>query len=334
MGSAIARLVCEKPGLALVGICDRPDSPGSAALQRELECRAGSDLRALAEATHPEVAIQATCSQLADVLCDVEMLLGHGVHVISIAEEMAWPAASSPGQADRLDTLARANGVGVLGTGINPGFVLDLLVVALTGVCAHVESIRAERVNDLSPYGPSVLRAQGVGLTPEAFERGLADGSVVGHHGFPQSIGMIANALGWKIERIEETREPILSRQRRKTGLVTVEPGCAAGCLHSAVAYCRGRPVITLVHPQQLHPQLEGVQTGDLIEIEGSPALRLEGRPEIPGGTATAALAVNMIPRLLAAEPGLKSMTDLPVPAAMLADVRDLLERQPGGVGG
>lgn len=334
MGTAIARLVSEKPGLELVGICARHDSPGSVALQPELGCRLGSDLDVLAEATHPEVAIQATCSRLADVLDDVETLLGHGVHVISIAEEMAWPAASSPERADRLDALARANGVGVLGTGINPGFVLDLLVVALTGVCAHVESIRAERVNDLSPYGPSVLRAQGVGLTPEAFGKGLETGSVVGHYGFPQSIGMIAKTLGWEIERIEETREPILSRQRRETELVTVEPGCAAGCLHTAVAYCQGRPVIRLVHPQQVHPHLEGVQTGDLIEIEGSPDLRLEGRPEIPGGRATAALAVNMIPRLLAAEPGLKSMADLPVPAAMLGDVRGLLEQQSGGKGG
>jgi 4-hydroxy-tetrahydrodipicolinate reductase len=331
MGSAIARLVFEKPGLELVGICDRPDSPSSVALQRELGCRVGPHLGKLAEVTVPDLAIQATRSRLADVLEDVETLLGRGVHVISIAEEMAWPAASSPQQADRLDALARANGVGVLGTGINPGFVLDLLVVALTGVCAHVESIHAERVNDLSPYGPSVLRAQGVGLTPEAFDKGVKEGSVVGHYGFPQSIGMIANTLGWEIERIEETREPILSQKRRETELATVEPGCAAGCLHTALAYCEGRPVIRLVHPQQLQPHLEDVQTGDVIEIKGSPDLRLEGRPEIPGGQATVALAVNMVPRLLAAEPGLKTMVDLPVPGALLGDVRGLLKRQPRG---
>jgi 4-hydroxy-tetrahydrodipicolinate reductase len=165
-----------------------------------------------------------------------------------------------------------------------------------------------------------------VGLTPEAFAQGLADGAVVGHFGFPESIGMIAANLGWQIERIDETREPIVSRVRRETPFVTVEPGCTAGCLHQAVAYREGHPVITLIHPQQIHPHLEGVDTGDAIEISGTPDLRLAGRPEIPGGLATVALAVNVIPRVLAAPPGLHAMADLPVPAAMLGDARKLVE--------
>jgi len=110
---------------------------------------------------------------------------------------------------------------------------------------------------------------------------------------------MIASALGWDIERIEETREPILSRTRREAGDVTVEPGCAAGCLHTAVAHRAGRAVITLIHPQQVHPHLEGVQTGDRIRIEGAPDLCLESRPEIPGGQATAALAVTWLTEVL-----------------------------------
>jgi 4-hydroxy-tetrahydrodipicolinate reductase len=189
-----------------------------------------------------------------------------------------------------------------------------------------VESIRATRSNDLAAYGPSVLRAQGVGRTPAEFSQGLKDGTVVGHIGFPESIGMLAEALGWEIERIEETREPILSRVRRETPFVTVEPGCAAGCLHTAVAYCQGHPVITLVHPQQVHPHVEGVDTRDQIEITGTPSVRLAGSPEIPGGPATVALAVNAIPRVLAASPGLKSMTELPVPAALMGDVRTRLK--------
>jgi 4-hydroxy-tetrahydrodipicolinate reductase len=135
--------------------------------------------------------------------------------------------------------------------------------------------------------------------------------------GFPESIGMIAAALGWQIERVEESREPIFSSVRRETAFATVEPGCAAGCLHRAMAYKDGRAVITLNHPQQVHPQLEGQDTGDCIEIAGSPPIRLAGSPEIPGGLATVALAVNAIPRVLAAPPGLHAMTDLPVPAAL-----------------
>jgi 4-hydroxy-tetrahydrodipicolinate reductase len=242
--------------------------------------------------------------------------------VISIAEEMANPRCTSPVLAEALHRLAIAHGAAILGTGINPGFVLDVLVITLTAVCADIQSITAKRVNDLSPYGPAVLRSQGVGLTPEAFHAGLKEGTVVGHVGFPQSIHLIAEALGWEIERIDETREPLVSRVRRETPFVTVEPGQVAGCLHTAVAYQRSTPVITLLHPQQIHPHLEGVETGDTIEIVGAPNVRFAGSPEIPGGQGTVALAVNMIPRVLNASPGLHTMIDLPVPAAMLGDAR------------
>ena len=281
-----------------------------------------SDIATMVEVGRPHVALHATCSRLADARDEIETLVGRRVPVISIAEEMAFPAAASPAIAQALHRLACDQGVAVVGTGINPGFVLDLLAIVLTGVCADVRSITARRVNDLAPYGPTVLRAQGVGLSREAFDIGVAAGSVAGHIGFAQSVHMIAVALGWDIARIEERREPIVSRVRRATPFVTVEAGQVAGCLHTAVAYRGGAPAITLVHPQQIHPQLEGVETGDAVEIVGTPNVRLAGSPEIPGGQATVALAVNMIPRVLSARPGLHAMADLPPPAAMCADAR------------
>jgi 4-hydroxy-tetrahydrodipicolinate reductase len=322
MGSGIARLVLERHGLELAGaFARRPGRAGTdvgraIGLERDLGMAVAGDLAELLDATRPRVAIQATCSRLDDALPEIEAALERGVRVVSIAEEMAFPAAANGERAARLDALARSRGVALLGTGVNPGFVLDLLVVVLSGVCAKIASVTAQRVNDLSPYGPSVLRSQGVGLSPDAFREGVADGTVVGHVGFAQSIGMIAAALGLEIERIEETREPIVSRVRRSTPFVTVEPGQVAGCLHRAVAFADGRPVVTLVHPQQIHPELEGVQTGDSIQIEGTPPVRLSGSPEIPGGEATCALAVNAIPRVLAAAPGLHAMIDVPPPAA------------------
>jgi 4-hydroxy-tetrahydrodipicolinate reductase len=331
MGSGIARLVLNKQDLQLVGACrQRAERLGmdvgrAIGLDRDLGIRISADLDSTIKATRPHVAIQATCSRVADAAGEIATLVRHGIHVISIAEEMAYPACVSPALADELDRLAVANKVSILGTGINPGFVLDLLVIALTGVCAEVKSIVATRVNDLSPYGPTVLRSQGVGLWPDEFHQGLKDGSVVGHIGFPQSIHMIARALGWKITRIAESREPIVARVQRETPFVKVAPGRVAGCLHTASAYQDERPVITLIHPQQIHPQLEGVETGDTIEILGIPNVRLAGSPEIPGGTATIALAVNMIPRLLNAPPGLHTMADLPVPAAMLGEARRLI---------
>jgi 4-hydroxy-tetrahydrodipicolinate reductase len=331
MGSALARLVLAKPGLLLVGAYGRRaeragrDLGQALALGHDLGLPLSADLPSVIRQSRPHVALHATCSHLSDALAELSTLVRHGVPVLSIAEEMAYPACTSPVLAAELHQLALAHGVAVLGTGINPGFVLDVLVVTLTAVCANIQSITARRVNDLSPYGPSVLRSQGVGLTPEAFQTGVRERTVAGHVGFPQSIHLIADAVGWEIERIDETRTPIVSQVRRETPFVTVEPGQVAGCLHTAVAYQRGVPVITLLHPQQIHPQLEGVETGDTIEIFGTPNVRLAGTPEIPGGQGTVALAVNMIPRLLNASPGLHTMLDMPVPAAMLGDARRFL---------
>jgi 4-hydroxy-tetrahydrodipicolinate reductase len=339
MGSGIARLVLRKKGLALVGAYGRRraragmDLGRAIGLDRDLGLPLSGDLDGAIEETRPDVAIQATCSRLADAVPEIAALARRGVHVISIAEEMAYPAARHPKIAEDIDQLSAAQGAVVLGTGVNPGFVLDLLVIALTGVCAEVESITARRVNDLSPYGPTVLASQGVGLTPQAFRDGLEAGTVVGHVGFAESIQMITTALGWQIERLEETREPIVSRVRRETVFARVEPGQVAGCLHRAIAYRAGSPVITLIHPQQVHPHLEGVETGDAIEIAGTPNLRLAGSPEVPGGEATVALAVNMIPRVLNASPGLHSMADLPVPAAILGDARSRVGQVSEGTG-
>jgi 4-hydroxy-tetrahydrodipicolinate reductase len=331
MGSGIARLLLEKPGLELVGAYARRaerrglDLGPLIDLDKELGISVSNDLETTLEQSQPHIAIQATCSTVEDAMGEITTLLRHGVHVISIAEEMAFPTVCSPAFAEQIHWLAKANQVAVLGTGINPGFILDLLVITLSGVCANIESITAKRVNDLSPYGSSVLMSQGVGLTPEAFQTGLENKTVVGHIGFTESIHMIAAALGWEIERIEEKREAIVTQVRRETPFITIEPGQVAGCHHTAVAYREGKPVITLIHPQQVYPSLEGVETGDYIEIKGMPHVSLSGTPEIPGGQATCALAVNMIPRVLTASPGLHTMADLPVPAAMLGDVRKLV---------
>jgi len=323
MGSAIAGLVLEKPGLALAGAFGRRRERAGMDLGlavgrgEPLGLAVDADLAALLERTRPTVAIQATCSRLADAEHEIAACLARGVHVISIAEEMAWPKASSLERAARLDALARANGAVAIGTGVNPGFVLDTLVVTLTGVCARVDAIRARRVNDLAPYGPTVLHGQGVGLAPEAFRAAVADGTVVGHVGFRESLAMVATALGWRLERVEETREPIVSSVRRETPHATIEPGQVAGCLHRALGFVGGRAKIAFEHPQQIRPEAEGVLTEDAIEIDGRPDVRLSGSPEIPGGVATAALAVNLVPRVLSAAPGLRTMLDLPPPAAL-----------------
>jgi hypothetical protein len=331
MGSGIIKLLLQKQGVQLAGVYGRRacragmDVGKAIGLGRHVGVAITHDLPTLLEQTRPQVAIQATCSGVPEALGEITTLLRHRANVVSIAEEMAYPAYQYPHLAADLHQLAVANQATVVGTGINPGFVFDVLVIALTGVCLRVDTITATRINDLSPYGPSVLASQGVGLTPEAFRKGVADGHVVGHVGFPESIHMIAKALGWTIDRIDQHREPILSQVKRETPFVTVAPGYTAGCLHTATAYRRDKAVINLIHPQQVHPHLEGVKTGDSIDIQGEPEVHVCSRPEIPGGLGTVALAVNMIPAVMNAAPGLTSAAELPLPAAIMGDIRTLI---------
>jgi 4-hydroxy-tetrahydrodipicolinate reductase len=267
-----------------------------------------------------DLVILATTSWTKDQLPDLRKVICAGINCISIAEEMSDPDAQNPELAQEIDALAKQYGVSVLGTGVNPGFVLDLLVVTLSGVCHSVERIEASRVNDLSPYGPTVMRTQGVGTTPEAFAAGVADGSIVGHVGFPESIHMISEALGLGVDRIEQTREPIISSVYRETPHVKVQPGMVAGCRHIGTGYRGDQEVVKLIHPQQIHPHLEGQDTGDYINIYGKPEIHMANKPEIAGGIATMGVTVNMIPHVVAATPGMKRMIDLPVPAALMGE--------------
>lgn len=326
MGSGMARLILEKDGLELVGGIDmRPDYVGKdlgdvLGAGRTLGVVVTNDPSKVLDPGKVDLVVIATTSWTKEQVPDLRKVLAAGINCISIAEEMSAPEAQSPELAAEIDALARKHGVTILGTGVNPGFVLDLLVVALSGVCHKVERIEASRVNDLSPYGPTVMKTQGVGTTPEEFAKGVADGSIVGHVGFPESIRMISDALGLGVDRIEQSREPIVSTVYRETAHVKIAPGMVAGCAHIAIGYAGEKPVVKLVHPQQVHPHLEGQGTGDYINIYGKPEIHMSTGPEIAGGIATMGVAVNMIPHVVAATPGLKSMCDLPVPAALMGE--------------
>lgn len=337
MGSGIAKLINEKTGLSSIGAFDRDplklgqDLGGVIGLGRKLGTLVSEPPQFNFTVPGADVAIIATGSFTREVYQQIKLAVNARINVITIAEEMAFPAAREPELAGQLDALARQAGVTILGTGINPGFVLDTLVIALTGPCLKVRKITASRINDLAPFGPTVMATQGVGATPAEFQAGLRAGTIVGHVGFRESITLIARAVGWEIDEIREYREPIISSTRRQTAYARVEPGNAAGCRHTALGLRQGEVLIELIHPQQILPELEGVVTGDFINIQGQPDIDLKIQPEIPGGLGTMAMAVNMIPQVVVARPGLLTMADLPIPAAILGDVRRLVEWRRGG---
>jgi 4-hydroxy-tetrahydrodipicolinate reductase len=326
MGSGMVKLMLEKKGLELVGVIERrPELVGkdvgqALELGKDLGVKIYSDPAEILDKNKVDICLHAIHSFTRKVFDSLKLILESGINVVTIAEEMACPQAQEPELAAELDKIAKANGVSILGTGVNPGFVLDQLVINLSGACLNVKRIEASRINDLSPFGKTVMETQGVGITPEEFADGLKKGTIVGHIGFPESIRMISDAIGLNVDKIEETREPIISNTERETPVVKVKPGMVAGCRHIGIGYAQGKEVIKLIHPQQIHPEVENVDTGDYIKIEGDPAINMSIKPEIPGGKGTMATAVNMIPVLLKASPGLKRMSDLPIPACLMGD--------------
>jgi len=238
---------------------------------------------------------------------------------------MAYPMAQSPELAKQLDEIAKANGVSIVGTGINPGLIMDLLVVTMTGCCEEVEHIVSRRVNSLSPFGPVVMKEQGIGITKEEFEEGVKTGHLSGHVGFHESIRMIGDAIGWPVEKITTSMEPIMTDVDRKSPYGFAAAGNVAGVAMKGSGYVDGELRIEMDHPQQIEPEQVGVQTGDYVIIKGTPNINMVNSPEVPGGIGTIAMCVNTIPHIINARPGLHTMIDLPVPRVIMGDMRDLI---------
>ncbi len=320
MGSGIYKVLLERSGAEVAGAIGRNPGKLGQDLGQTLGLEPGgiiisSDTTSVLEKAGSGVVIHSTGSFFKEIHHELMQAVRAGFDVITIAEEMAEPWEADRMLAEELNEEAKKFGVTVLGTGINPGFVLDALAICLTGACCSVRKIEAERINDLSPFGSTVMATQGVGITPEEFKSGIEKGTIVGDIGFKQSISLIAQALNWDLDQIVEEKEPIISSTYRETPYVIVEPGLVAGCHHRAYGYKNGEAVIILKHPQQVCPGAEDVETGDYIRIDGTPPVNLSIKPEIPGGQGTMAMAVNMIPVVAAAGPGLKTLLDLPFPS-------------------
>ncbi len=336
MGRGIAEMIAKKQGIEIVGVCDiNPNVVGKDFYEVLGLDRAGrnevlisNDINQVVSLPNVDVALLATDSFTKGAFDKIKLCLEHKINVVSTAEELAYPQAQSPELAKQLDEIAKANGVTVLGTGINPGFVLDLLILALTGTCENVESITASRINDLSPFGHAVMEEQGVGITVDEFNKRMSENNLAGHVGFPESITMIADGIGVKLDNIEQTKDPIISSVNRETKYAKVKPGNLAGIRQQGFGYVNGEKFIQMDHPQQVLPHLEHVATGDYITIKGTPNINLSITPEIPGGIGTVSMVVNMIPQTINAEPGLVTMLDLPVPRAIMGDFRNFIKKE------
>lgn len=329
MGGGMADMLLKKKGVDIVGAVGRGDKVGKSMFDYIATDR--GDRKDVIIGT-PEDVIKPGAADV--VLCctdsftrkafdRLKFVLEQKINVVSSAEEMAYPMAQEPELAKQLDEIAKANGVSILGTGINPGLIMDLLVVLWTGCCEEVEHITSRRVNSLSPFGPAVMEEQGIGITKEEFIDGVKTGKLSGHVGFHESSNMIADAIGWKVEKVVQSMNPIMTDVDRKSPYGFAKAGNVAGCAMEAECYVDGEVKIKMEHPQQIEPEQVGVVTGDYVIIKGTPNVNMLNTPEIPGGIGTIAMCVNMIPHVINARPGLHTMLDLPVPRAIMGDMRD-----------
>ena len=331
MGSGMAKMLLKKKGFKICGVCDSNPNYVGLSLGEVLNLNhQGTIIQGNIEDVVGmgtcDVVLLATDSYTRSAYPKIKWLLEHKVNVISTAEEMAFPYANEPVLALQLDKLAKENGVTVLGTGVNPGMMMDLLILFLTGVCEDINHIDVTRVNSLSPFGKTVMEEQGVGLTEDEFYQKKDMGEIAGHVGFKESIGMISAGLGIEIENFKQEMSPIITKVDRKSEYGFAEAANVVGVDMSCSGNYKSQEFISMRHPQQIEPHLGGVNTGDFIKITGKPNINMSITPEVNGGVGTIAICVNMIPHVINATPGLKTMMDLPVPRAIMGDVRLLVD--------
>lgn len=317
IGLAAVRLAATKPWLEVVGAVDidpakhgrtLADATGPAFPAR---ARVHATLAELFAAVGPpDILLHTAGSRASVAFAQIEPALAAGVSVATTCEEMIFPRLRSAAETEAFDTLCRRTGARVVATGVNPGFAMDVLPVVLAAVSREVTGVRCTRVVDASTRRRSLQAKIGSGLAPEAFRERVRRGEA-GHAGFQQSLALIAHALGWKLDGIDERCEPVVATASVRTEHFAVEPGQTRGLHQRAVGIVCGVEAIEL----NLTMALGETSPRDTVRVDGKPPLELTAPGGIAGDEATVAHLINVVPRLLAGAPGVRLLTELPLAA-------------------
>ncbi len=317
IGVGVVRQCASRKGFKIVGAVDLdPAKIGKdlgeiAELGRSLGVVVQGKLGPVVKASKPDVVVLCTSSSLAKVTDQIADVLKHKLPIVSTTEELAYPWFSNKRLARKIDTLARKAKVAVLGTGVNPGFTMDALPITLTGVCERVDSIRVERIQDASVRRLPFQQKIGAGLTPEQFAEKVEGGSVR-HVGLTESVAMIADAMGWKLESITDVIAPKVATKATKSGFLTVQKGQVAGIIQTGTGLDKdGQALITL----HMEAYLGAPESYDAVIVKGSPDLHMKIAGGIHGDIATASITVNSIPKVLDAPAGLQTMRSMVIPS-------------------
>jgi hypothetical protein len=313
IGSAVARHVVERAGLDLVGGVDiDPAKVGQdvgqvIGLDRPLGFGVVEKLEMALATSEADVALHTTSSYFDLFRPQIVELLEAGLDVVSTAEELSFPWLAHPEEAAEIDAVARQAGKTVLGTGVNPGFIMDVLPLGLTAICQRVDHVEVMRIINASTRRGPFQAKIGSGMAVGDFEARMAAGRM-GHVGLPESVGMIFHTLGRELIRYESSVEPIVADRPVKTGYFEVQPGYVQGLQQVAHGYAPEGEFVRLTFVAAL----EAEEEGDTVRITGLPNLEVK-LTGTNGDIATVAIAVNGIRRAVEAPPGLITMRDLPI---------------------
>jgi len=319
VGQAATRSLAGKKGLDIVGALDMDkekvgkDLGEVAGLDKKLGVIVTDDADSLFSETCADVVIHITCTYLHEAYPQIIKPIQQGMNVISATEALGNPYVSDPGLAAKLERLSKKHGVTVLGSGLSPGFTSDYLILAISGACSELRRVRYKRLSDVSAYlGGTVGRHFGLGLSPEEFKKGVEEGEIIGHIGFVEGVQTIADLLGWQLDEIKRSMEPVHDEKGQFVSTRTIVRGIKGGEVK-----------IELDLEAFIDPKME---TMDRITIDGVPPIDMVIKPVIPSVPATANALVNAIPHVINAEPGLMTPGDLPLVFALENDVRLFLK--------
>lgn len=325
VGSLIAKCLLQKKGIQIVGAIDiAEDKVGKdlgevLGLNRKLGVQVSDSVNSMLSKGKADIAVHATSSFLKVTYPQIASIVKRGVNVISTCEELSYPYNAEPGLAKKLDKLAKQHTATILGTGINPGFLMDTLVITLTAVCQRIDRIKVVRVMNAATRRIPFQKKIGAGLTVTEFRRKINDKQITGHVGLEQSIAVIADALAWKLDRIvAEPVEPVTAEKAVEDEGVKVKADEVAGLKQKAKGIRRGKEAIVL----EFQAYIGAEEEYDAVTIEGVPCVKQRIQPCVHGDIGTVAMIVNAIPKVINAPAGLVTMKDLSVPSAVLDDMR------------
>ncbi len=312
IGGGVLRLAERRPELEVVGTVVRNEAShgrpvGELVPGATSRLRASTDAASVLGETRPKVAVIATRSTLVEVLPLLRLCAENGVAVACTAEDLAYITPTDGPEARAIVALAEAHRVAIVAMGLNPGFLLDVWPLVLASLAYDVSSIDAERVVDLSGFGPRVRASLGVGYSPEDFDRELARGAISGHRGFPESLRVIGTTLGRSVDRTTVDTTPIFATADRPLLDGSLRAGETAGVRQLATGSSAGVGWIRLTMTASVALDEIGAAPVDTVRIGGSEPLRAAISPGVGAVPGTIGRIINAIPAVAAAAPGVHS---------------------------